>query len=363
MDRLPAVRRWACGLGGLALCMATAAAGEQPSDPAFAQSQFVAPPARIVAGEPFELQYRVRNDGPTTQYTRVVFELPTGLLLAAPPAECFTRFDPERRQFVFEGSAPGGWEATCRLRLVAAPDMSNHASFSLRLFTPPDRYAGAVATAPIEHVPAPAAVRVGSVGITRAGVVVMGFVALLAMAFVAGQLAGRGGDAGAGRLARRSFARSGPLVAVVCLGFLTYFAAMAWDDWRTLSQYRETRCEVLDGNVKYTSVNATSGSSTRDRSADTTRKPVLSLRYTADGRTLQSLGFSTDSRLSYSAGALEDVMEAFSAGRAVPCWFDPQQPRQVVVLRGFGGAYVFALIPLGVLALLAWLMPRRRTST
>jgi hypothetical protein len=362
MHSRSAWRRLAAGLGLAAACTVAGAANEPAGDPAFAQSRFIDVPSRIVAGQPFTLKYRVRNDGPTTHYTRVTFDLPSGLLLAAPAGECFTRFDPERRQFVHEGSIAAGWDATCSLQLVAAPDMSNHASFSLRMFTPPDRYGGAVATAPIDHVPAPAEVRVGGFGITRAGVVVLGFLVLLAVVFVAGQLASRGADASGGRLSQRSFARSAPLVAVVCLGFLTFFGVMAWDDWRTLSHYRETRCDVLDGNVKFSSVSSTSGSSTRNRSADTTRKPVLSLRYAADGKPMHSLGFSTDSRLSYSASDLEDVMAAFAAGRSVPCWFDPEDPRRVVVLRGFGGAYVFAVIPLLVLALIAWLMPRKRDA-
>ena len=36
----------------------------------------------------------------------------------------------------------------------------------------------------------------------------------------------------------------------------------------------------------------------------------------------------------------------WTVGNAVPCWFNPAEPRDVIVIRGFGGAYLFALLPL-----------------
>jgi hypothetical protein len=34
-----------------------------------------------------------------------------------------------------------------------------------------------------------------------------------------------------------------------------------------------------------------------------------------------------------------------------PCWYNPDDPLEVIVLRGFGGAYLFALLPLPVFLL------------
>lgn len=36
-------------------------------------------------------------------------------------------------------------------------------------------------------------------------------------------------------------------------------------------------------------------------------------------------------------------------GSAVPCWYDPANPTDVVVIPGFGGAYFFLLAPLALL--------------
>ena len=41
----------------------------------------------------------------------------------------------------------------------------------------------------------------------------------------------------------------------------------------------------------------------------------------------------------------------WKVGDRVPCWFDPDNVNDVIVVRGFGGAYVFAVLPLALLAL------------
>ena len=37
----------------------------------------------------------------------------------------------------------------------------------------------------------------------------------------------------------------------------------------------------------------------------------------------------------------------------MPRWFDPLDPAHAIVVRGPGGAYLFALLPLGLLLLVA----------
>jgi hypothetical protein len=43
---------------------------------------------------------------------------------------------------------------------------------------------------------------------------------------------------------------------------------------------------------------------------------------------------------------LEKEFREWKIGAQVPCWYDPLNPLDVVMKRGFGGAYVFALLPL-----------------
>jgi len=71
-----------------------------------------------------------------------------------------------------------------------------------------------------------------------------------------------------------------------------------------------------------------------------------------DGRETFSSGFDTGSRLGIGGqGGRTEELNAWTVGAGVPCWYDPADPLDVVVLRGFGGAYLFALLPLPVFLL------------
>jgi hypothetical protein len=80
------------------------------------------------------------------------------------------------------------------------------------------------------------------------------------------------------------------------------------------------------------------------------RRPgLLALRYQARGVETISTGYDTGMR-----HRPEKELERWAVGAAVPCWFDPEEPRDVVVVRGFGAAYLFALLPLPVFLFGVW---------
>jgi hypothetical protein len=118
---------------------------------------------------------------------------------------------------------------------------------------------------------------------------------------------------------------------------------MAWRDWRSLS-WPEAACTVLDRWVR--------------------SDKLLALRYQAAGVETISTGFDTGSRLEIGGGAnAQRELSRWEIGATVPCWFDPENPKDVVVVPGFGGAYVFALFPLPVFLFGLWLIrasPGRR---
>lgn len=157
-----------------------------------------------------------------------------------------------------------------------------------------------------------------------------------------------------------------PVGAAVALaassGFFVLFASMAWRDVQSLS-WPETTCTVLGGRL---SAQATTRSGTRNSSGmsrdDTSYVPVLGLKYSVDGRETYSSGYDTGSRLGVGGfGGRTAELARWSVGTTTPCWYAPGDPLDVVVLRGFGGAYIFALLPLPVF----WLGLRgaRRSKT
>lgn len=126
----------------------------------------------------------------------------------------------------------------------------------------------------------------------------------------------------------------------------------AWRDYASLS-WPETSCTILGGRL---SAQSTTSGDTRPTSGaprdDTAYVPVLGLRYLVDGRETYSSGDDTGSRLRIGgAGNRAAELTQWRVGSATPCWYSPSDPRDVVVKRGFGGAYVITLFPLPVFAI------------
>ncbi len=182
----------------------------------------------------------------------------------------------------------------------------------------------------------------GGLALTRVGAQVLAFLVAVPL-FMIGALvwAWRGG-------------RKPPLLAVlrsafgvmVSVGFLLIFVGLAFEDLRLLRDYREASCEVLDSSARI------STEQTRRGDTQATFAPVLAVRFKDDGEERIGTGFDGPSRLRIGGGAaLEKELAGLQIGRPVTCWYDPADPARIVVKRGFGGAYLFALLPLGLLAL------------
>ena len=142
----------------------------------------------------------------------------------------------------------------------------------------------------------------------------------------------------------------GPGAAVgavmVSVGFWAIFGVMAWRDYRSLVAWPETTCTILGGRL---SAQTTTRTGTRPGSDTTNYVPVLGLRYAVDGRETFSSGYDTGSRLGIGGrGGRTEELAGWTVGAGVPCWYNPDDLLDVVVLRGFGGAYLFALFPLPV---------------
>jgi Protein of unknown function (DUF3592) len=147
--------------------------------------------------------------------------------------------------------------------------------------------------------------------------------------------------------------RAGPLGSVaavmVALGFLMIFGTMAWRDYQSLTRWPQTSCTIVGGRL---SAQTTTRSPSRTGQDTTNYVPVLGLRYEANGRETFSSGYDTGSRLGIGGqGGRTKELTEWTIGSAVPCWYNPDDPLDVVVLKGFGGAYLFALIPLPVFLL------------
>jgi hypothetical protein len=155
----------------------------------------------------------------------------------------------------------------------------------------------------------------------------------------------------------------GPVVIIViAVGFLSIFAALAYDDWRSVTAFRQSTCGILDSRLRIETAPSSTTVAGR-RTTNTNFEPLLALRYEDNGREVIGTGYSTGTRVSIGRGAstLREY-EQFKVGAQVPCWFDPDDPTRIMVLPGFGGAYFFAILPILLLAAGIWGLTDKRSS-
>lgn len=190
---------------------------------------------------------------------------------------------------------------------------------------------------------------VGGMRVNPVAFVVLGF---LAAGMVLAILAARG---------RRERGVGAAFAIIVSLGFWSIFGAMAWRDYQSLTTWVGTTCTVVGRRIDATTTSSSSRSSSQAPGTNAVYEPLLALEYDVNGRVEVSSGYDTGSRLRVGGfEARNRELAAWTEGSRVPCWYDPADPADVVVHRGFGGAYVFALFPVPVFLIGVAMLRSRR---
>ena len=309
--------------------------------PDFTASRFEAP-ATAREGDVVEYRLTVLNSGDAPSlYLEAKVQLPARALRVAGDLP----YDPVERTFQGPLALGPGEQRELRFRVLAAPGSNGtllapmasilavpggtvlHGSTEVGPRRPPDAVASA-----------------GGFGLTAAGAMVLaylGSIPLVVGGLVAAAVArGRA----PGRKARGRVVRAG-LVLMLAVGFLLIFVDLARRDVRLLNEYREAACEVLDTTAP-AQVERTRGGGTM-----ASFTPLVAVRFTDGGVERVGAGFDGPSRLRIGGGRdlLDEMQASFRVGANVPCWYDPHDPARIVVKRGPGGAYAFAVLPLGLL--------------
>ena len=261
-----------------------------------------------------------------------------------------------RRITLSQVPLPAGAERRLALRVLAPRDSGGDTlSVALRMShfdSQTDYYDRAMTT--IDTRLADPGVPMGGVRVTRAGIVVLFVLAGGVLLWLVLRLLApppptvREGSLGA-LFASRVGPGSAAAAITVAVGFWVLFASMAWRDYQSLS-WPETTCTILGGRLSAQSTTRSSTSpATGAQRDDTNYVPVLGLRYLVDGRETYSSGYDTGSRLGIGGrGGRTAELAQWAIGGTTPCWYAPGDPLDVVVQRGFGGAYLFALFPVPV---------------
>ncbi len=295
-----------------------------------------APPAE---GFPYTYELRIRTTGGTSG-ADVEIHIPSAALAIGVDDLPGATVDADARVIRWQGELSPGGGRTARLRLLAGRDAGGNVS-SLRVTLRPWQgeatYLGH--SVEVDTRAAPSAFRVGAVGVTAAGVAVLAWLAVAAITWVLL------------RVVRPRSANWAPVAVVLPLAFLSYFAWLAREDVR-IAALPEADCTVLD---RVLDARTSSSSTSPGRGPQTVYQPRVAVAWAQAGRTGVAQGFGTDSRLSGGrAASAEALLARYAIGATVPCAIDDREPTRAYVERGFGGAYLFALIPLPLLALGIW---------
>lgn len=131
-----------------------------------------------------------------------------------------------------------------------------------------------------------------------------------------------------------------------CLFFAVFFCAGLFffclmigtvylPEWRANHLYVTHSCTVLDKRL---------GESNSD---GTTYRVDIRIRYNVLGQEYDT--WTYDAARGYSSGrsGKEEILKQFSVGQQYPCWYDPNDPAKVVLVRGYSWLLsCFLLIPL-----------------
>lgn len=149
---------------------------------------------------------------------------------------------------------------------------------------------------------------------------------------------------------------------VVLLGIAHFMLYTVQQDFRRLVAYRQTNCMFLD---KIITTHRASSASTTGRTQNTSsdfNRPLVAVSFTdADENHIVASGPPNPASMNspIEKYALKELSQ-FKRGEVYPCWYDPQEPKNFVLIRGLSwGWYIIGAGPLLVLYFLARHILRR----
>lgn len=341
--------RLAMVVGAVGLAVASTAS----ATPNFSTSEIRAEPASPVETDVITYTVVVRNSGPdAAEAMSATAYWPIAAFLVDTTGAANATFDYAVRAMTLTFPLPAGGERRFSLR-VLAPRRSagDELTVEVRAADPASRVEYRLReTTVVKARPSTSGLRLGPIRIPTAALTLLG-------ATTGGVLLWRAVRSRASRAPRhrRRHRRltatiSGPGIAsaavAIAVGFWALFGSMAWRDYQSLHNWPQTTCRILGGRHTVFEVPPRVNSAAPART-DAGFVPVLGLEYPANGQRAYSSGFQTGSRLEF--GTLGDQaveMKGWSVGTHIACWYNPRDPVDVVVRTGYGGVYLFALLPL-----------------
>ena len=131
------------------------------------------------------------------------------------------------------------------------------------------------------------------------------------------------------------------LTVLGCLGLGLVIGTIIVPQWRALHEYREARCTVQATRIFTNSSGRT-----------IYHVPKVLISYEVDGQALSAWTLGVRELRLTNLSDANYYLSGFQEGREYPCWYDPHEPSQVVLRRGYSGwAWLFLLLPIAFLVI------------
>lgn len=326
-----------------------AEAGASPQDGAaegsasFRTSTITASRDAITPLQTIDYTITIRNEGTrAASYLHVANAIPpAAMFVSASPEWKFIEAD---RSLDWYGRVEPGQSQVLRLSLVTKPESAGSRLSNRAEIHYDGRYWALEHALDVDSPVSQAGMQFGRYNVTPVGMVALPFLfVVLALVFLS-------------FFGVYKKTAGGVMLLVISTGMLLMFGMTARNDIRMKNDYRETRCTVTDSLARFSESADSSRPGTRSRSSGTW-SPLFALKYPTPQGELVSIGYASESRLQFgSPKPTQLALMQMPRGATAPCWYDPADPKRVVLDRSIGGAYGFALIPLVALALGGWLV-------
>lgn len=325
----------------LVLLLFTVFPALSPAAPDFTRSEIKVSTESPLEGDPVRFIVTLKNTGDApAEFVQYRMEWPfMGYLIEVAGLEGFT-LDQDSRSVTGSLSLPPGSEKQVQLEVLAPRDSSGDA---LTLAIHLAHYASGAElwdykTITIDTRLSATGIPIGGFRIAPAGIAVLIWLVVFVFFWLGV------------RLWKGASSTVAVTAIMIAVGFWMFFAQMAYRDYCALKFWPETTATILGRRIVTQTVTSSSKPSAgADRPDPETYNPEFALRYKVNGRPMLSTGYDTGSSLRFGGRVRrEQEMRDWIVGAEIPCWYDPENPADVVVRRGFGGAYLFALFPLPV---------------
>ena len=136
-----------------------------------------------------------------------------------------------------------------------------------------------------------------------------------------------------------------------CVVLLVLVWGFLIPDWRSNNRYIASSGVVLDTRVHSQLFDVAGPKGQGVRQVEYYR-PEIKIQYEVNGRKFESWSYDATGNHSPDRAAQQAIADSFQVGATYPCWYDPDRPERAILVRGHTwGAYVFLIVPLGLLTI------------